>query len=181
MAKAKKKPAEKREEIRDILWPDAAELIWHRKTNDGFTTIPRVLPLILVLIQQLCQKEDPSPVYFDLWARNWDEGIIEIDDIDACAYSSGYLSNRAVRSWQERIWKLAELGFIKVEAKGNRKIGYILILNPLLVCAQRKAENKWFPDGWWAAFVQRTQEIGAEIPEIVPAARKPILTVTAAS
>ena len=179
----KKTPAEKREELREGLWPGSEHMIWSRHRNDGYTSIPRVLPLILALIQQLCEKEDPSRVYFDLWARNWDEGIITITDDEEFAYSSGYTSNRAVRSWRERVWKLAELGFIKVQSSGNREIGHILILNPLLVCAQRRAENKSFPDGWWPAFLRRTQEIGAVIPTVPPMpppSRMPVLTVTAA-
>jgi hypothetical protein len=164
----KKGPARKREELRESLWPGSSGWIWDRRTNDGYISIPRILPLVMLLIRQLCQKEDPSPVYLDLWARNWDEGIVTISDEEDCAYNAGYTSKRAVRSWRERVWKLAELGFIKIQANGNREIGYILVLNPLMVCVKLRAAGKLLPDGWWPAFVRRTQEIGAVIPTSIP-------------
>ena len=158
----------RREALRNSLWPGSSAWIWNRKTSDGYVTIPRVLPLVLTLMRQLCQKEDPSSVYLDLWARNWDEGIVSITDEEDCADSSGYISKRAVRSWRERIWKLVQLGFIKVEADGNRKIGHILILNPLMVCAKLRGEKIPLPDGWWPAFTRRAQEIKAVIPTDSP-------------
>jgi hypothetical protein len=41
--------------LRDSLWPDAAENVWHRKgTTKGFTTIPRVIPPKPASFSRLC-------------------------------------------------------------------------------------------------------------------------------
>ena len=118
------------------------------------------------LIKRLSPKGDPSCVYFELWARAFDEGIITIGDESACAYASGYTGNRADRTWREHVFTLAELGFIKVKPRGNREIGHILLLNPLAVCAGHKADtNTDVPDEWWSAFLHRANEIGATIPK----------------
>jgi hypothetical protein len=159
------KAAQKREELRDGLWPGSANLIWSRFTNDGFTTIPRLLPLVMRLIDSLAGKGAPSGVYLDLWTRVYDEGIVKILDEEAYAYSSGYSGTRAVRTWREHVQKLADIGFIKIKPQGSREIAHILLLNPLTVCAELyRAKPLAVTEEWWTAFVQRAVEIGAKIP-----------------
>lgn len=165
--KLSRHPSSKREELRERLWPNGGELVWSRKTNDGFITIPRLLPLVIHLIKQLAPKGDPGRAYLDLWSRSFDEGIISINDEADCAYSSGYIGNRAVRTWREHILALQELGLISVRPRGNREIGHILLLDPIKVCAKlhKQAKSK-VPSEWWAAFVERANEIGALLPEL---------------
>jgi hypothetical protein len=160
----------RRMQLRDSLWPDAAEVTWHRKTNDGFATIPRVLPLVLHLIAILSKKGDgngnPSSVYLELWAQAPDEMIVTIRDEAMCAYAAGYSGTRAERTWRERLLTLSQLGFVRVKPQGLREIGYVLLLNPLLVCARlRRDKPKDVPEEWWNAFLQRANEVGAKIPE----------------
>ncbi len=163
--KVKTKAAIKREALREALWPGSERLIWSRKRNDGFTTIPRLLPLVIHLIRELCHKGNPGNVYLDLWTRVFDEGIVSISDDLACAYAAGYTGTRAERTWREHMLRLAELGFIKIAPQGNREIAHILIVNPILVCASLREHRKdVVPDEWWAAFVHRASEIGAAIP-----------------
>jgi hypothetical protein len=158
-------PAQRREELREKLWPGSRQQIWHRHDHKGFATIPRMLPLVLCLIKKLSKRGNPSDVYVQLWARNFDEGIIEVKDEHALAFEAGYDSTRALRTWREHVWKLHELGFIKVEPAGIREIGYILLLNPLQVCVEvRKRRPQSAPKEWWNAFLQRASEIGAVIP-----------------
>ena len=159
----KSAPGQKRERLRGRLWPGSEAWIWERSENKGFVTIPRLLPLILHLIKRLAGKGDPTSVYMELWARVYDEGVVSIVDEEQCAYGSGYTGTRAVRTWREHMYKLAEMGFILIEREGNRPIGQVLILNPLAVCARLQEEGQ-VPDGWWAAFVRRASEIGATIP-----------------
>jgi len=118
------------------------------------------------LIRILSEKGNPANVYLDLWARVFDEGIITIGDEIAYAYSAGYTGTRAGRTWREHMLKLQELGFISVKPEGNREIGHVLLLHPLLVCSRLRASaGSRIPDEWWTAFVRRAQEIGAHIPE----------------
>lgn len=156
--------AMKRKRLRDRLWPEADELVWDRLRNQGFATIPRLLPLVLVLIKTLAgSKGDPTRVYLELWSRVHDEGLVlDADDAD-CAFASGYTGSRAVRSWRERIFQLKEMGFIEIEPRGGNELGYILILNPLRVAA-RLAHEKKVTREWWNAFIGRASEIGAVVP-----------------
>jgi hypothetical protein len=165
-------PAAKREQLRDNLWPGSDELIWKRSTNKGFTTIPRLLPLVMHLIGELSPKGNPANVYLELWSRGFDEGLVTISDESSCAYAAGYAGNRAVRTWREHIFRLKELGFIDTKKEGNREVAFVLLYNPLLVCARLKASGQKVPEEWWTAFVHRALEIKAEIPVIATDAPK---------
>ncbi len=156
-------PARRRERLRETLWPGSGSLIWQRSTNLGFTTVPRLLPLVLHLIRRLTEKGDPTSVYLDLWCRSHDEGIVSIVDEEQCAYAAGYTGTRALRTWREHVGKLADLGFIRVKREGNREIGHVLLVNPLAVCSRLHAEGR-VPEEWWVAFASRASEIGATIP-----------------
>lgn len=150
--------------IRDELWPDAQKIVWNRKTEVGFTTIPRIIPLIMTLIDQLANGRNASRAYFDLWARAFDDGLVVVEDEESIAYSAGHInSGRNTRTWKERIGVLQDLGFIRVAPSGTRKYGYILILNPYLVVAKLK-KKKSVPGPWWGAYLKRTTDVGAEIP-----------------
>lgn len=163
----RKNLSERRSDLRENLWPGSEKLIWTRKSHDGFTTIPRLLPLIASLAKKLAKGSDgdPSSVYYELWARSTDEGILQIKDEQECAYAAGYLGARAHRTWKERMGTLVELGLVKARASGNREYATILLINPLLAAAQLRADKrKKVPDEWWTAFQSRADEVGAEVP-----------------
>lgn len=161
------KVAIRRQELRDNLWPGEGDKLWHRSTEDGYSTIPRTLPLVMTLIDQLKDKgRDISRVYFDLWCRQIDDSFVEVTDEESFAYSSGFTTTgRNVRSWRERIEMLRDLGFISVQPNGSRKYGYILLHHPHRVVLELKAQGKInVGDPWWGAFSKRASEIGAELP-----------------
>ena len=162
--KKSRSPARRREKMRDSLWSDSAEMVWNRKTATGFTTIPRLLPLVTALITELAPKGDPSRVYVELWSRVFDEGLVTILDESENAYCAGYTGTRATRTWRERMLTLSELGFVRFKPVGNREIGQVLLLDPLGVCHRLHKEQR-VPDEWWSMFVKRATEIGAEIPK----------------
>jgi hypothetical protein len=173
--KRRKSQAEIRENLRDVLWPDCEGKVWDRHSNQGFTTVPRLIGLVMVLIKKLSKRgADASRVYLDLWLRSFDEGFVNVVDDGELAFSSGYGGTRATRSWQERINQLHELGFIDVKPRGNTQIGYVLLWNPLRVCAQLRAKGK-VDDEWWNAYIGRAADIGATLPQFksIPAAKKP--------
>ncbi len=159
--------AVKREMLRDTLFPGAAERVWHRRTNQGFTTVPRLLSLVAQMIRTLAPKGDPSMVYIDLWTRAFDESMVTVNDEMECAFSSGYIGNRAIRTWRERMETLEKLGFIECRPIGSRKFGQVLILDPLRVCAELKERSpEKVSEEWWTAFITRAQEIRATIPGV---------------
>ncbi|MCH8951826.1 MAG: hypothetical protein IID49_06865 [Proteobacteria bacterium] len=113
------------------VWRDADDVIWHRKSETGFCTIPRTLSLAATLIKHLGNRIDASRVFIDLWTRNFDDGLVVINDPEAMAASCGYArGGRGVRTWRQAIHLLEELGFIRLEAKGTRTYGYVLLLHP---------------------------------------------------
>jgi hypothetical protein len=164
----KNRQAIKRTDLRDRLWPGSETAFWNRTHNKGFTTIPRLLPLIMTLIRSLSGRLDPSMVYLELWARVFDEGLVTISNEKDLAYSAGYTGTRAERTLRERLLKLDELGFIKTHDDGIREFAHILIVNPITTCITLHDQDK-VDKAWWAAFVRRAGEIGAELPFMAPA------------
>jgi hypothetical protein len=169
----KNKKDQKREEQRNELWPGSAEWIWDlfdEESTVGFATIPRLMPWIMVLIRHLAGRgKDPTSVYWELWCRDMGQGIIQINDEQECAYASGYVSSRALRTWKDHVHLLVNLHFLKIERNGNREVGYVLLMNPLAV-ARWYHEQNIAPEGWWTSFTQRAREIGAPMPSaLMPA------------
>jgi hypothetical protein len=154
----------RREETREDLWPDSAKRIWRGPEEKGYWCAPRVLPLLLHLTQSkaLVGAKDCSFVYLELLARDFGQGVVEILDEDEHAFFAGYTSGRAKRTWQERVRALRDAGFIEVKPKGNRQIGFILILHPAQVVAKLKAGGK-VPDNLWQLYQKRLRDIGAPV------------------
>ncbi len=168
VAKVKEMPkpvtvaAARRVQMRDQIWPGEAERLWHRTKEDGFSTIPRTLPLVMTLIDDLKGKgRDASRVYFDLWCRQMDDSFVEVTDEEAFAYSCGYSTpGRNVRTCRERTDLLRELGFISGRPDGSRKYGYVLLHHPHLVVADLQKTGRIKPEWWWA-FTKRATQVGA--------------------
>lgn len=154
----------KRRQVRDELWPNAETVTWYRKREVGFATIPRTLSLLLTLIKFLSKKGDPSRAYLDLWSRVSDDGLVVVDDESEFAISSGYIDGtRNVRTWNEHMNTLEELGFIVSKPKSGRKHGYILLLHPHRVVARiQNRQPDLIPPWWLQSFRERVREIGSK-------------------
>lgn len=159
----------KQRELRERLWPGAGAWIWDRNDKEkvkGFATIPRLLPLIMILIKELSGRGegDARIAYLELWSRARDNHIVSITDEEDIAYASNCIKpKRATRTWADHMRVLERLGFILIAGDGNRDIGHILLINPLAVAARLNKEKKT-PARWWSAFTRRASEIGAKIP-----------------
>lgn len=158
-------PDETRESLRDSLWPWSWPAVWDRRRNDGYSTMPRILPLMFNLLGELCTSANPTRVYASLWFRNTDQGIITISDLEMLAYESGYTGTRATRTCREHLYKLKELGVIWAASNGNREFGHVLMINPLMVFAVKHRDGE-VSDALWQTFVTRVSEIGAAIPKL---------------
>lgn len=115
------------------------------------------------MIDELSEKVSASSVYLELWARVFDEGIVSIPNEKEFALAAGYTGNRAVRTMNERLLSLIELGFIKAKPDFGVDYGQILLVNPLQVCVDLKASRP-IDEAWWSAFVRRSTEVGAALP-----------------
>ena len=118
--------------------------LWHRREHDGFTSVPRSMPLLMSIIDDLTKGKPAGRVYFELWMRAYDEMYVKVQDREAHAFHSGYTGQRAVQSWAQRVLALEELGFIKV-AKGTSSIGHIVIINPHIVVERLRRDKHPIP------------------------------------
>jgi hypothetical protein len=121
---------DERSALRERFWPDAKA--WTGENSMGWFRAPRTLPLLCTLLKskKLRGHHDLASVYVTLWARHLDSGVVEIVSEKEMAYESGYTSGRALRTWQERMALLENLGFIKSQPIANQKYRYVLMVDP---------------------------------------------------
>jgi hypothetical protein len=159
--------------IRKELWPDLEmqitlnpAILWNRNVHDGFTSIPRTMPLLMNLINDLSKhvtdgKSVPAGrSYFVLWCRGFDESLVQIENESTLAFEAGYTGERNVTTWREHLKVLQKLGFIEVKEGPNGPYQYVLILNPYEAIQKLKAKEM-IQTVSYMAFLQRSLEIGA--------------------
>jgi hypothetical protein len=148
--------------LREQLWPNLDETtLWNRKTAKGFTTLPRTMPNLLEIMDDLAGKGTPvSKVYLSLWCRVFDEALVEIKSYKDLAFEAGFNGQRAVTMWKQRMSLLVELGFILAEEGSGGKYDYILLLNPYPIIKKRYEANDIQKFKYITLF-NRAQEIGA--------------------
>jgi hypothetical protein len=71
--------------------------------------------------------------YFELWCRSFDEMYVSLSKSKELAFCAGFIGQRAERTWAEKIRKLADLGFIKIQSGQAGPLSHALIMNPYLV------------------------------------------------
>jgi hypothetical protein len=130
----KKQILEKQVALRAKLWPNIAEEdLWSHRRKDGFTPIPRVMPLVLQIMDDLATRP-VSSTYLDLWCRKWDEQFVTLNrQPREYAFFAGFSGQRGEQTWRERMRELAELGFIRAERGPHGDFSYVLIVNPIRV------------------------------------------------
>ena len=156
--------AKKQAALRDQLWPNAADQIWNRKSHKGFTTIPKTMPLIFMLMDSLSKAAPLSPTYFALWCSTWDNGFITLSKPKELAYASGFSSQRAEYTWAARMKRLQELGFIGIKPGRSGELGYAIIYNPHFALRRLNGLGafKGALEGPYLALVDLALEVGAQ-------------------
>jgi hypothetical protein len=151
--------------LRNKLWPNLDEnTVWNRKKNQGFTTLPRTMPLFMQIMDSLSKGKPVSGVYLDLWCRTFDEGFVTLaDKQQTMAFSSGFSGQRAQQTWKNRIEILNKQGFIRLASGPAGPFSHALILNPYHVVKKLRARVKGHvPEDLWNALLARASEIGAD-------------------
>ncbi|HEX4478402.1 MAG TPA: hypothetical protein VH142_25140, partial [Polyangiaceae bacterium] len=149
---------------RDTLWPDATDVVF-QTVGGGWCRMPRTIPMIASLIDRLIPRENAGRLYLALWAYEYGDGFVEVPDPAQVALEAGYMTNRAERTFTERIATLRSLGFIRTAAVGMRDNRFVLLLDPHAVLAGlRKQRPEAVPDRWWSAFVSRCATVGIQLP-----------------
>jgi hypothetical protein len=133
----RKQILEKKLLLRKQLWPEIKDDdLWAHRRRDGFVPIPRVMPLVLQMMDDLAIRPLAS-TYLDLWCRKFEEQFVTMNrPTREYAFYAGFSGQRGEQTWRERMRELAKLGFIKAEKGPYGEFSYILIVDPLKVIQQ---------------------------------------------
>ena len=92
---------------REMYWPGADALIWNRKAHKGFATIPKTMPLILKIMDDMSNGKPLSSTYLGLWSATWDNSFVIITRAAEMAHAAGFSGQRAEYTWATRMKLLA--------------------------------------------------------------------------
>ena len=155
------KMAERAQQQMDIHFPNISNAwIWHRKRNDGYTTIPRTLPIAMQAVDVQSKGQPAGHTLFCLWARSPDHALITIENVSTFASEAGFIGERAVDTWRKRMKKLRELSFILAKPGPSGEFHYVLLLNPNSAMEWMRSKGL-MQDGLYSRFIDRAAEVGA--------------------
>lgn len=155
------KMAERSKQQMDLHFPGVHQSwIWHRKTNDGFTTVPRTMPIIMQAIDVQSKGQPAGHTLFCLWARSPDNPVIVIENPATFAAEAGFMGERAVDTWRKRMRTLRDLWMIQTKPGPTGEFHYVLLLNPNAALEWMRSQ-KLVQDGIYSRFVDRLMEVGA--------------------
>jgi hypothetical protein len=89
---------ETQQKLRSRLWPKLDESkLWHREKKHGFITIPRPMPLIMKIMDDLAGGQPVSTAYLELWCRSFDESFVTLSNPGNIAFSWASPDNEGFR------------------------------------------------------------------------------------
>ena len=154
--------ARKQLALREQLWPGIGPNLWHRLANKGFATIPKTMPLILRIMDEMTKGAPVSSTYLTLWCSTWDNGFVQHIKPDEMAYASGFGGQRGEHTWIGRMKKLQELQFIDLKAGKSGPITYALIHNPHLIMQWHYGQKiPGLTEASYSALIERALDVGA--------------------
>ena len=149
-------------DARRKLWPEVTDNMLWSMDNDGWVAVPRLMPLMLSIMDDLSGKGFPvSRTYLELWSRiRIEESFLTLNRPDEMAFHAGFEGQRALRTWKDRVQRLASLKFIGLKPGPLGDLSYAIVFNPYYVIkrayiAKEVQENKW------QALVIRMNEVSA--------------------
>jgi hypothetical protein len=155
--------AKKQLEQREALWPGAEPNLWNRKANKGFATIPKTMPLILQIMDEMSKGKPLSSTYLGLWCETWDNSMVNVGKHREMAHSAGFSGQRAEYTWSGRIEILRQLNFIDVKPGKSGPISHVLIWNPHYVIRwHHQHKTPGLVEASYNALLDRALEIGAK-------------------
>lgn len=161
-AKTKRmKMSERAQHQMDLHFPGVpAHWLWRRKTNDGYSTLPRTLPIVMQAIDRHSKGQPAGHVLCCLWVRSPDHPMVTIESPAIFASEAGFEGERAVDTWRRRMRTLHALHFIEPKRGPSGDFHYVLLMNPNAVMVWMHRQ-KLVPDALYARFVDRLAEVGA--------------------
>jgi hypothetical protein len=164
MRPPRKKIAKRQLELRAKLWPQVGpEWLWTRQTHNGFTSMPKAMPLMLTIMDDMAKGQPVSGTYLELWCRTFDESFVTLSKPREIAFHSGFSGQRAERTWRQRLKILADLHFIMLQEGPSGPASYALLLNPYKVIQHHhEAKTAGLRADKYNALMERAAEIGDE-------------------
>lgn len=162
MAKKKNAVLERQLQVRSKLWPDITdEMLWGADDVQGFSMVPRVMPLMMSIMDDLSGKGFPvGQTYLEMWCRLREERFLTLNRPEEMAFHAGFAGQRALRTWKDRVKRLADLGFIEMQPGPLGNLSYAIFLNPYHVLKRHSIAGR-VNAAKWQALVIRALEIGA--------------------
>ncbi len=167
--KQRSKIATQKGALRESLWPKIDDELWDYNKSDGWLNVPRAMPILLRIMDNMSKGKPVSATYLDLWCRTFNDSFVIANKAKEMAFFSGFAGERAERTWASRMRILMELGFIDIKAGPNGPISYVLIFNPYKVVAKQH-EKGMVDAASWNALREKMIESGTSDLEVTEAA-----------
>ena len=154
--------AKKQLALREHLWPAIEPWLWNRKAHRGFATIPKTLPLILKIMDEMTKGAPVSSTYLTLWCSTWDNSFVAVSKPSEMANAAGFGGQRGEHTWASRMRKLQELNFIDIKAGRSGPMSHVLLYNPHFVLREHYAKKTpGLTEASYTALLEWALDIGA--------------------
>jgi hypothetical protein len=149
-------------DARRKLWPElTGDTLWGMN-KDGWVALPRLMPLMMSIMDDMSGKGFPvGRTYLELWSRmRTEENFLALNRPEEMAFHAGFEGQRALRTWRDRIQRLAALGFIGVKPGPLGELSYAVIYNPYHVIKRAHLSGQ-VHENKWQSLVIRANEVGS--------------------
>lgn len=171
--------AKKQLALRDMHWPGAAPNLWHRTANKGFATIPKTMPMILKIMDEMTKGAPVSSTYLTLWCCTWDNSFVVLNKHADMANASGFGGQRGEHTWATRMKKLQELHFIDIKPGKSGPMSNAIIWNPHLVLRwHHNQKTPGLTEASYNALMEWALDIGAKDMTDPPPVAPPVQVVS---
>lgn len=158
---ARRSILKRQREARAKLWPEVSEDMLWSMDSDGWAPLPRLMPLMMSIMDDLSGKGFPvGRTYLEMWARLREEQFLTLNRPEEMAFHAGFEGQRALRTWKDRVQRLADLGFIGLKSGPLGDLSYAVFYNPYHVI-KRAFLAKGVQERKWQALMVRANEVGA--------------------
>ncbi len=153
--------ARKQIEARSKLWPDLETSMLWNMDNDGWIAVPRLMPLMMSIMDDLSGKGYPvGSTYFEMWCRLREEQFLTLNRPEEMAFHAGFEGQRALRTWKDRVQRLANLGFVGIKPGPLGDFSYAVFFNPYHIIKRAFLQGK-VQERKWQALIIRANEVSA--------------------
>ena len=130
--------------LRNSLFPGAENRLWDKSKYKGFTSIPKTLPYIALILDDMSEKGKPlGAIYQILWSYTWDaNAFVRLGNLSDFAFVAGFRGERGERTLRDRLKSLEQRGFIELKAHGSNPTGFVFIPNPHKVILELQAAHE---------------------------------------